>query len=159
MSMNKRPFLEVDTSSGPSQGPLATMTMTAGQPTKNLPSLQASQEGLYRLRRRAHDDRPRPLGGSKVSDGGIFRLALCAVLGAIILLSLRRSTDMGRAPRISDLALVALEDVDPRASPGFAGTSFWRGDRAMDSRVCTTHDRSSTSSRRACRDILVAQRA
>ena len=56
-----------------------------------------------------------------MSDGGISFLASCAVLAAIILLSLRHFSATGCAPGIGLLPLVALEDVDPRAGSGVAG--------------------------------------
>jgi hypothetical protein len=68
-----------------------------------------------------------------VSDGGISFLASCAVLGAIILLSLRHSTATGCVPGIGLPPLVALEDVDPRAGPGVAGTCFGGRVRARSS--------------------------
>ena len=87
-------------------------------------ALQASEEGLDWSRRRAHNDSSRLLRASKVGDGGIFWLALCAILAEIILLSLRHFTATGCAPGIGLLPLVALEDIDPRAGSGFAGARF-----------------------------------
>ena len=63
-------------------------------------AFQAVESLLARLRRRTHDDPPRPPHGTKVSDGGISWLASCAVLAAIILLSLRHFTATGCAPGI-----------------------------------------------------------
>jgi hypothetical protein len=75
-----------------------------------------------------------------VGNGGISWLALCAVLAAIILVSLRLTSGTG-PPSIALLPLVALKDVAPRAGPGFAGTRFGGGGSEAGSGGRSTHDR------------------
>src|SRR5215210_1481885 len=53
--MRNRPWREVDTTSGPPQGPLATITMKIGRPTMNPPSPALTQTSS-RCRRQGQMD-------------------------------------------------------------------------------------------------------